>query len=84
MGGEEFLLVMPGLDPSRAFATCDRLRQNVADYPWQPLTGDVPVGISLGVVSTFAGHEDMSHLLSESDRRLYISKRSGRNRVTGD
>jgi len=84
MGGEEFLLVLPGLDPSRAFALCDRLRLQVAHYPWQPLTGDVPVRISLGVVSTFAGHEDMSHLLSESDRRLYISKRSGRNRVTGD
>jgi diguanylate cyclase (GGDEF)-like protein len=83
MGGEEFLLVLPGLDPSRAFALCDQLRLQVANYPWRPLTGDVPVRISLGVVSTFAGHEDMSHLLSESDRRLYISKRSGRNRATG-
>jgi diguanylate cyclase (GGDEF)-like protein len=84
MGGEEFLLVLPGLDPAQALARCEQLRLDVADYPWRPLTADVPVRISLGVVSTFAGEDDMSHLLSESDRRLYVSKRSGRNRVTGD
>jgi diguanylate cyclase (GGDEF)-like protein len=84
MGGEEFLLVLPGLQPAPAFALCDRLRRQVADYPWRPLTGDVPVCISLGLVSTFAGQVDMAHLLSESDRRLYVAKRSGRNRVTGD
>jgi diguanylate cyclase (GGDEF)-like protein len=84
MGGEEFLLVMPGADPTQAMARCEQLRLDVADYPWRPLTGDVPVRISLGVVSTFSGAERVSQLLSESDRRLYDSKRSGRNRVTGD
>jgi diguanylate cyclase (GGDEF)-like protein len=84
MGGEEFLLVLPGLEPAHAFARCEQLRLDVADYPWHTLTGDVPVRISLGVVSTFGGHDTMSKLLSESDRRLYVSKRNGRNRVTGD
>jgi diguanylate cyclase (GGDEF)-like protein len=84
MGGEEFLLVLPGLGPEQAFARCEQLRLDVADYPWHPLTGDVPVRMSLGVVSAFGGQATMSQLLSESDRRLYVSKDGGRNRVTGD
>jgi diguanylate cyclase (GGDEF)-like protein len=83
MGGEEFLLVLPGLTPAQALARCEQFRLDVADYPWHSLTGDVPVRISLGVVSTFGGRESTSQLLSEADRRLYVSKRSGRNVVTG-
>jgi diguanylate cyclase (GGDEF)-like protein len=82
MGGEEFLLVLPGLDPAQALERCEQFRLDVADYPWRPLTGDVPVRISVGVVSTLGGRDDVSRLLSEADRRLYVSKRSGRNRVT--
>ncbi len=82
MGGEEFLLVLPGLEPAQAVDRCERLRLDVADYPWRPLTGDVDVRVSLGVVSVFGGHETVSQLLGEADRRLYVSKRGGRNRVT--
>jgi len=83
MGGEEFLVVLPGLDVGAAVAACDELRLAVREHDWQPVVGDIPVTISLGVVSTFAGLTTSSELLTAADQRLYASKDAGRDRVTG-
>ena len=81
LGGDEFLLVLPGLDVGTAGECCERLRVRVRDHPWAPLTDDIPVTISVGVVSTVAGLA--SHLLAAADQRLYAAKRAGRDQVTG-
>ena len=81
LGGDEFLLVLPGLDVGAAGDCCERLRVMVREHPWSTLTGDIPVTISVGVVSAVAGLA--SHLLATADQRLYASKHAGRDRVTG-
>ncbi len=81
LGGDEFLLVLAGLDGRAAGECCERLRVKVRDHPWAPLTGDIPVTISVGVVSSVAGAA--SDLLAAADQRLYSSKRAGRDQVTG-
>src|SRR5690349_9950723 len=39
MGGEEFLVVLPGLDLATAVPVLDRMRAAVGGHPWQPVTG---------------------------------------------
>ncbi len=83
MGGEEFLLVLPGLDVGTAVGLCDQLRQRVQDDPWEAL-GGMGLTVSAGVAGSFGGAASPGQLLSAADARLYASKNGGRNRVTGD
>jgi len=80
LGGEEFLIVFAGLEWSVALARLEELRAAVAGHPWQLLTGDLPVTVSIGV--TAGRHpRPAPDLLSEADRNLYQAKRDGRNRL---
>ncbi|MDT5043102.1 MAG: hypothetical protein QOE51_4087, partial [Actinoplanes sp.] len=82
MGGEEFLAVLPGVDSTQAFGQLDHIRHRIAAHPWQPITGNLPVTVSIGAVSTgLAEYATQAELLAEADRRLYEAKRAGRDRV---
>ena len=81
LGGDEFLLVMPGLDVGDAVEWCELLRLRVRHHPWAPLTGEIPVTVSIGVVSSIATLA--THMLAAADQRLYASKHAGRDTVTG-
>ncbi len=83
LGGEEFVLVLPGFDTPRAMARCETLRRLVHDYPWQDVVGELPVTVSVGVATAFAGSQTFNEMLSDADRRLYAAKRAGRDRVVG-
>jgi diguanylate cyclase (GGDEF)-like protein len=82
LGGEEFLVVIAGLAETDALARLERLRLAVAGHPWQLLTGDLPVTVSIGVAG--GRHPARSgDVLGTADRNLYAAKRSGRNRLCG-
>ncbi|PRY33222.1 diguanylate cyclase (GGDEF)-like protein [Pseudosporangium ferrugineum] len=82
MGGEEFLVVLPGLAPADARPWLESLRHAVRDHPWSPVTGELPVTVSIGGVAVVpAPDEDQAALLAEADRHLYVAKRTGRDRV---
>lgn len=83
MGGEEFLLVLPGLDVGGAVAVCEQLLRRVRDDAWPSLAG-MGLTVSAGVAGSFGGSASAGQLLSAADARLYASKNGGRNRVTGD
>ncbi|MEV6304023.1 GGDEF domain-containing protein [Actinoplanes sp. NPDC051861] len=85
MGGEEFLLVFPGIDAREAALRCERLRLRIRAHPWEPVTGTLPVTTSIGITSTTPdGRGAFAALLSQADRNLYAAKRSGRDRVIAD
>jgi two-component system cell cycle response regulator len=84
MGGEEFLLIMPGAATAEAELHCERLRMSIAEHLWRPVTGDLPVTTSIGVSTTDDGRGTPSALLSQADRNLYTAKRTGRDRVVAD
>jgi diguanylate cyclase (GGDEF)-like protein len=69
-GGEEFLLLLPGVDTPVAVAVVDRLRTGITQ----------PVTCSFGV-ATWDGTETASALVSRADQALYAAKRGGRDRV---
>ena len=77
VGGEEFCVVMPGLDHEAAFAVAERVRAGVAD-----IVSALPVTISLGVASFPEHARRRDELLGRADAALYVSKRGGKNRTT--
>jgi diguanylate cyclase (GGDEF)-like protein len=84
MGGEEFLLIFPGVDAAEAAARCERLRLRIRAYAWEPVTGTLPVTTSIGVTTVADGRTTPSAMLSQADRNLYAAKRGGRDRVVVD
>jgi diguanylate cyclase (GGDEF)-like protein len=82
MGGEEFLLVLPGTEVADATAHLDGVRRAIRCFDWAELTRGVPVTVSIGM----AGLQDLptptqASLLSTADRHLYVAKHAGRDRV---
>jgi diguanylate cyclase (GGDEF)-like protein len=84
MGGEEFLLIFPGIDSVEATRRCELLRLRIRTHGWQPVTGSLPVTSSIGVTTAPDGRATVSALLSQADRNLYAAKRAGRDRVVAD
>ncbi|MFI1994418.1 diguanylate cyclase [Actinoplanes sp. NPDC020271] len=84
MGGEEFLLVFPGVGPEEAAVRCERLRLRIRAHAWGPITGSLPVTTSIGVTTSLDGNGSVTTMLSQADRNLYAAKRSGRDRVVAD
>lgn len=83
-GGEEFLILLPGLDPARTPERIDQLLQAIRSRPYQIAGGEITLTCSMGV-ATFhpdADPADMRALLTRADRKLYEAKNAGRNRAS--
>ncbi|WP_231839461.1 GGDEF domain-containing protein [Blastococcus saxobsidens] len=82
LGGEEFLLVLAGVDAATAEIHAEDVRRAIAAHPWAEVTAGLPVTVSIGLASS-EGLTDPSpaDLLGRADARLYAAKRQGRNRV---
>jgi diguanylate cyclase (GGDEF)-like protein len=84
LGGEEFLLVLPGTALADAVHQLEELRIAIGSHDWRPVTGGLPVTVSIGAASTedlTPDRASQSTLLAEADRNLYSAKHRGRNRV---
>jgi len=77
LGGEEFLLVMPGTDPGAAQDLIERLRIAIAQSAWPELEGLEVTG-SFGLATLVEG-ADATWLVQAADNALYEAKRAGRN-----
>jgi diguanylate cyclase (GGDEF)-like protein len=77
VGGEEFVLLLPGRDIGDAVLVAERVRHAVAATP---LAG-LPVTVSAGVTSVREDAATLSEVLRQADRALYAAKAAGRNRV---
>jgi diguanylate cyclase (GGDEF)-like protein len=77
VGGEEFVVLLPGthIDGARGFA--ERLTAGLNRHEKQELP---PVGVSAGIVS-MRDPEDLPTMLSRADSALYRAKRAGRDRI---
>ncbi len=79
IGGEEFLVVMPGASRDVAMTVGERLRLAVALGGMRYASGE-PVTTSIGAAAARAG-DTTELLLARADRGLYEAKRQGRNRI---
>lgn len=79
-GGEEFLILMPGIGQDVALKAAERLRRRVEA---QVSAGGAAVSISIGVASAPDGGETLRALIDTADQGLYRAKANGRNQVDG-
>ncbi|HYM44912.1 MAG TPA: diguanylate cyclase [Solirubrobacteraceae bacterium] len=77
LGGEEFMILLPGIGLQAGRATAERLRAAVESS--RPT--DIPITISLGVGAASGAEVDYDTLFKAADDALYAAKRAGRNRV---
>jgi len=82
-GGEEFVVVCEQTDERGALLLAERIREELEKTTFHAEQGALSVTCSIGV-ATFPGVDktDWDALFKLADEALYVSKRSGRNRVT--
>ncbi len=80
-GGEEFVVLMPGVDAAGAQVAAERLRTAVAGTPFRVSCGTLPLSVSVGVAPVREAQGDPREALQRADRALYQAKAAGRDRV---
>ncbi len=84
-GGEEFAIILPGVDLVSASSWAEEVRQAVIDLaiPHElSKTGIVTLCLGVSCLIPDASSK-VSNLISEADKALYQAKRGGRNQVVG-
>lgn len=79
-GGEEFVLLLPGVALADAAELAERLRAGLAGSPARGASQPIALSASFGVAEADPAH-DLDGLLEQADRALYRAKHAGRNRV---
>jgi diguanylate cyclase (GGDEF)-like protein len=79
-GGEEFLLILPGIELGRARRVVERARSWIEHEDVEVAGNQLKVTISVGVAERRGG-EPRDALIARADDALYVAKNSGRNRV---
>ncbi|WP_439814751.1 PleD family two-component system response regulator [Zavarzinia sp. CC-PAN008] len=81
-GGEEFVVVMPDTDLPAARQIAERLRQAIAEAPFEAgVDRPLNITVSIGVASSNPAGDTADSMFKRADDALYAAKRGGRNRV---
>ena len=80
-GGEEFLLVYPGLAKEIACERAEQLRRRIEAAPFAFGGTSIAVTASFGVACFPQDGNTREELIAAADRALYAAKAAGRNRV---
>ncbi|MBL8384402.1 MAG: diguanylate cyclase [Burkholderiales bacterium] len=82
-GGEEFCILLPGVDTDQARAIAERLRGDVEAQAGPGVRSDQPLSVtsSFGLARLEDELAATGDLVERADIALYQAKRSGRNRV---
>jgi diguanylate cyclase (GGDEF)-like protein len=88
IGGEEFVVLLPGAGADAAVVLGQRLCDAVREAGWQDLIPAQPLTVSVGIASRTPRltvprdlERDEAELLGRADGALYEAKRQGRDRV---
>jgi len=80
-GGEEFIVLLPGVGLAQAAETAEALRSRLAAQGLQREGEPLALSASFGVAEWNGPAEEPSRLLMRADEALYRAKRAGRNQV---
>ena len=80
-GGEEFLIVLPGMPKDKAKMSAERIKAQIKAIKIPNLNERVKVTISIGVAVFPQDATLMDELIFEADQALYFAKLKGRDRV---
>ncbi len=76
-GGEEFVILTPGINLNEAASVANQLREKIENYDFEK---PPRVTASFGVAS-FKAEDSASRLITRADDALYQAKKNGRNQV---
>jgi diguanylate cyclase (GGDEF)-like protein len=82
-GGEEFIVMLPGISKEDALIYAERLREAIAEYPFQHRERQ-PLGfisVSGGIASFPEDGDSIKKVIQHADTLLYQAKSEGKNRV---
>jgi two-component system cell cycle response regulator len=81
-GGEEFVAILPETTFEGAKVLADRIRERIAEFPFQDRGKEFQVTASLGLTTVDANvAQTPGDVLTRADAALYRAKTSGRNQV---
>lgn len=84
-GGDEFVVLLPGLDLKTTKKIVDRLRKQVAQAPFKTSTGTIHMTVSIGLAYVMPQQglcQDtifFKSVIKTADNALYAAKEAGRN-----
>ena len=78
LGGEEFLVVLPGATLAAALDVAEALRRAIEGAPAEGVSFTMSFGVSASSDADF----EFAPLLAAADQALYAAKHAGRNRVS--
>jgi diguanylate cyclase (GGDEF)-like protein len=82
LGGEEFVVLLPGTSIVAARTLAEKLRARLQGSPTRWENGIIACTASIGMAGTTAKEKrDFDSLYNEADKALYMAKTRGRNRV---
>jgi HD-GYP domain-containing protein (c-di-GMP phosphodiesterase class II) len=79
-GGEEFFIILPGIDAKGGLIAAERLRTRIEQTSVEGLKEGITA--SLGVASFIEQTTNIDELFEMCDKAMYSSKQKGRNQVT--
>lgn len=84
-GGEEFLIILPQTQKEPAVLLAQRIRKKIEENEFCKSPQIIRLSASFGVSEFLIDNKDISQgvddLLNLADKRLYVAKHKGRNRV---
>lgn len=80
-GGEEFAIILPEIDIMGAFKFAVVLKDTVSEHMFMFEQNEIHITISIGVSDNMENDQSADELIETADRRLYLAKERGRNRV---
>ncbi len=81
-GGEEFVVILRGIQEQGAFLFCERVRKRIESSPFVYHETNIAVTLSLGYSTLYnKNFNSFDELIRKADESLYQAKRSGRNQT---
>ncbi|MDD5129933.1 MAG: sensor domain-containing diguanylate cyclase [Candidatus Omnitrophica bacterium] len=80
-GGEEFLVMLSGIDKKKSLIIAEGLRQRIQDERIVLRRQDTHITVSIGVASLPLDTKDEDELVQKADKAMYVAKGKGRNQV---
>ena len=79
-GGEEFLLLFPGCNGDNAYMELEKIRRKIKEMKVKTEKEDIGVTMTFGLTE-YDFNSDLDLAIKEADKKLYIGKEQGRDRI---
>ena len=82
VGGDEFMVFLPGTPLDLAMEIAERIRRNIDDHPVPSTAGSFRITVSVGIARQTDDVGTVHELLARTHEALAMSKERGKNRIS--